>query len=437
MAHEVRAGDARAGDARAHAVRPHTVRAGEWRVFLAATALVALHVVDDNFLQPQPGTSAGDHLLSGLVPLGVLVALALAYRHLRAGLRASCALAVGFLGLTVASEAVYYASQGEAGGDDWTGLLCVPAGLVLLGLAAATLWRSRRQTPNRVWRYGRRLLLGVLAFAVLQLFLYPFVTAYVVTHAVTATVPEPDPDLAFEEVSFTTDDGLRLEGWYLPSRNGAAVIVHPGRVGRQDYARLLAEHGYGALLFDRRGEGESEGDPNLLGWGGVPDLTAAVDFLEARPDVDPERIGAIGLSVGGELLLEAAATDERLRAVVSEGAGARSYREFGERTDGDPFEWVVYGVLTGATRVFGNEPVPPNLADLAGDIAPRASFFVYGEDGQPQEIDLNPIYHDAAGEPTELWEVPDAGHIDGLDAQPEEYERRVIGFLDRELLGEE
>jgi hypothetical protein len=96
----------------------------------------------------------------------------------------------------------------------------------------------------------------------------------------------------------------------------------------------------------------------------------------------------------------------------------------------------VYGVLTGATRVFGNEPVPPNLADLVGDIAPRATFFVYGEEGQPQEIDLNPTYHDAAGEPTELWEVPGSGHIDGLDAQPEEYERRVIGFLDRHLLGE-
>jgi MYXO-CTERM domain-containing protein len=430
------ANEVRAEEVRTHAVRAHAVRAGEWWLFLVATAVVALHVVDDSFLQPQPGTSAGDHLLGGLLPLAALAALALAYRHLRAGLRAVCALAVGVLGLTVASEAIYYTSQGEAGGDDWTGWLCVPAGLALLGLAVATLWRSRRQTPNRVWRYGRRVLLGVLAVVVLQLVVYPSATAYVVTHAVTATVPEPDPDLALEDVAFATEDGLRLEGWYLPSENGAAVIVYPGREGRQEYARLLADHGYGALLFDRRGEGGSEGDPNLLGWGGVPDVTAAVDFLQERPDVDPDRIGGIGLSVGGEVLLEAAASNDGLRAVVSEGAGARSYREFAERTDGNPLEWVVYGVLTGATRVFGNEPVPPNLADLVGDIAPRATFFVYGEEGQPQEIDLNPTYHDAAGEPTELWEVPGSGHIDGLDAQPEEYERRVIGFLDRHLLGE-
>ena len=41
-------------------------------IFLVATGLVALHVADDSFLQPQPGTSAGDHLVSGLVPLAGL-----------------------------------------------------------------------------------------------------------------------------------------------------------------------------------------------------------------------------------------------------------------------------------------------------------------------------------------------------------------------------
>ena len=49
--------------------------ASEPAVAASSLALVALHVVDDNFLQPQPGTSAGDHLVSGLVPLGVLAAV--------------------------------------------------------------------------------------------------------------------------------------------------------------------------------------------------------------------------------------------------------------------------------------------------------------------------------------------------------------------------
>ena len=110
-----------------------------------------------------------------------------------------------------------------------------------------------------------------------------------------------------EDVSLETSDGLDLEGWYVPSRNGAAVVVFPGRNGPQRHARMLVDHGYGVLLFDRRGEGGSEGEPNAYGWGGDRDVHAAVDFLQRRPDVEPDRIGGLGLSVGGEVLLEAAA----------------------------------------------------------------------------------------------------------------------------------
>ena len=61
------------------------------------------------------------------------------------------------------------------------------------------------------------------------------------------------------------------KGWYVPSRNGAAVISFPGRSGTRLQARMLARHGYGVLLFDRRGEGESEGDWNVFGWQGERD----------------------------------------------------------------------------------------------------------------------------------------------------------------------
>ena len=51
----------------------------------------------------------------------------------------------------------------------------------------------------------------------------------------------------------------------MPSRNGAAVIVAFGRKGTQPHARYLARHGYGVLIFDRRGEGLSDGDPGPPG----------------------------------------------------------------------------------------------------------------------------------------------------------------------------
>ena len=227
-----------------------------------------------------------------------------------------------------------------------------------------------------------------------------------------------------------------LEGWYVPSRNGAAVISSPGRSGTQKQARMLIRHGYGVLLFDRRGEGASEGDPNGFGWGGDRDLEAAIDFLRDRPDVDPERIGGIGRSVGGELLLETAAETDELKAVVSDGAGIRSVREAALGDGAAKLGGVaIWSAMTASTAVFANEPPPPNLEDLVGRIAPRPVFLIYAGKGQGGE-ELSAEYGDAAGEPKTVWEIPEASHVGGIDARPVEYERRVVGFFDAALLGD-
>ena len=399
--------------------------------------IVALHIVDDNFLQPQPGTSPGDHLVSGLVPAGFFVLFAVAYPRLRAGLRGSLAIALGLLGIVIGvSEAGYYTREAGASGDDYTGLLAIPAGLLLVGVGAVSLWRSRRRDGGLAWRYVRRLLLTAAALAFALIVLFPFLLSYIYTHVGRAYVPTPKLGAAYEDVAFTTSDGLTLKGWYIPSKNRAAVIAFPGRKGPQAPARMLARHGYGVLLFDRRGEGVSDGDPNSFGWKGERDIHAGVAFLQQRSDVDPARIGGIGLSVGGEMFIQAAAESDAIKAIVSEGAGARSVREDlllpGNR------KWYELGiptvaVLTTGTALFSNDLPPPNLKDLASRIAPRSVFFVYGENGQPGEIDLNPIFYAAAREPKAIWEVPNAGHTGGIRAQPAEYERRVVGFFDSAL----
>ena len=196
---------------------------------------------------------------------------------------------------------------------------------------------------------------------------------------------------------------------------------------------MLARHGYGVLLFDRRGEGESEGDPNAFGWQGERDIHAAVAFLQRRPDVDPERIGGIGLSVGGEMMIEAAAESSALKAIVSEGASSRSVRDEIANPGGTWQEVIGNGVATAATAIFSNNLPPATLKSLAPKIAPGSVFFVYGERGQPAEQPANTAFYAAAGQPKAIWEVPGSGHIGGIDAQPAEYERRVVAFFDTAL----
>jgi hypothetical protein len=397
--------------------------------------VVALHVVDDTFLQPQPGTSAGDHLASGLIPIAALLAAMALAPRLRPGLSAAVAATVGLFGVVVGIEAAYYAHAGRLSGDDYTGLAAAVAGLFLISIGVATLWRTRRLDQHPLRRWVRRLLIAAGVAVAAYVVVAPFLASYVLTHTARAFVPTSRLGARHEEVAFTTADGLRLRGWYVPSKNGAAVISFPGRKGTQKPARMLARHGYGVLLFDRRGEGESEGDPNAWGWNGYRDVEAAVRFLRSRPDVRHDRIGGIGLSVGGEMMLEAAARSRGLKAVVAEGAGERSVHELLDMTGND--KWLAllsYAPLTAGIALFSNDAPPPSLEDLVGRIAPTPVFFIYGENGQAGERNLNPTYYAAAGAPKTLWKVSGSGHVGGIDAQPKQYERRVVGFFDRTLL---
>jgi dienelactone hydrolase len=350
-------------------------------------------------------------------------------------LRGSLAATLGLFGLVTGIQAVYYLDAGRFSGDDYTGLAVIPAGLLLIGIGAVTLWRSRRAGPSLPRRWVRRALLAALTIVVGYLIVLPFLLSYLFTHAARAFVPADHVGAAHEDVAFKTADGLRLRGWYVPSKNGAAVIAFPGRKGTQRPARILARHGYGVLLFERRGEGESEGDPNAFGWGGYQDVAAAVRFLQQRPDVQQNRIGGIGLSVGGEMMLESAARSPGLKAVVSEGAGERSVREYLDMTGGDKWLQIPTAVaITAGTALFSDNSPPKSLKDLVGRIAPTPVFFIYGEHGQDGERNLNPTYYRSAHEPKMIWKVPGSGHTGGINARPKRYERRVIGFFDRALL---
>jgi uncharacterized protein len=417
----------RADEARAAAAPPPET--GMARI---ALGIGALHVVDDNFLQPQPGTSAGDHLVGGLIQTAFFVSFAWAYPRLRPGLRGTLAIFVGlFMVVMGAGEAGYYTRENGPSGDDYTGLLAIPAGVLLVGVGLFTLWRSRKG-GSLIRRYARRAALALGLLIGLYFVLYPFAESYVLTHAARAYVPTPQLGTAYEEVAFTTSDGLRLQGWYVPSKNGAAVISFPGRKGPQKPARLLARHDYGVLLFDRRGEGESEGDPNTLGWAGNRDVKAAIAFLRTRPDVDRDRVGGLGLSVGGEVLLQTAAETDELKAAVSEGAGMRSVREAVHLDGTDKFVATpVFAIVTAGTAVFANDLPPRDLLDLSSEIT-QPVLFIHATPGQGGET-LTEKYYEAAKGPKEYWAAP-GGHTGAIDAAPQEYERRVVGFFDRNLL---
>ena len=399
-------------------------------VFATAVGLLALHTITDAFLAPQRGTAWSDHLAAGLVPLALLAAAAFAFRRARPGLRGLIAAVLGVLAIEGALLAVADITRGNGRASDWTGFLLWPAGLALCGLAIMILWRSRRPDGRR---YLRRTLLVLGAALGMYWVIVPVAVAFYATHRPRADVKPAALGAPYRTVAVPTADGLELAAWYVPSRNGAAVISFPTRIGKLEHARMLVRHGYGLLLLDMRGYEGSDGAPNAFGWGSTRDIDAGVAWLRLQPDIEPTRIGGLGFSVGGEQMLEAAAENPGLAAVVSEGAGERSINEALIRGPAGWFTLPANAVQTTATMILSDTLPPPSLEDVVSKIAPRAVFLIYAAHGQGGE-DLNTKYFDAAGRPKEIWRVPDAGHTGGLTAHPTEYERRVVGFFDRFLL---
>jgi len=401
-------------------------------LFSCAATVVAAHAALDSFLAPEPGTSAGDHLLRGSATLALLGLAAAVFPRLRAGGRAAVAAILGALALEGAGLAISDARAVGARGEDWTGFLLAPVGVVLLGLAAVLLRRSRK--PGRL-RWLRRS--GITLACIVGAFwlVLPVGMAIMATHRPRAEVTPVALGRQYERVTVRTADGLQLAGWYVHSRNGAAVISYPTRTGKLPQARMLARHGYGVLLLDARGYDGSQGDPNLFGWDDTKDIDAAVAWLQQRPDVEDRRIGGIGFSVGGERMLQAAASNPGLEAVVSDGAGFRSVRE--ELLYG-PRGWFTslpeQAVQSAALTVMTGTTPPPSLKDLVPRIAPRHVFFIFAGHGAGGE-EYNPDYYAAAGAPKAIWKIPEANHTGGYQARPDEYERRVIGFFDDALLG--
>jgi hypothetical protein len=419
--------------------RPALAAAGrflrtERGVVWTALGAIALHIADDNYFQPAPGTGPRDHVASGLVPLAFLALAGWSYPHLRAGLRAGLAMTVGALGIAFGIPSAYYFSHGAAQGDHWTGVLSIAAGAVLVASGPVTLWLNRSHAPDRKHRYRHRALTGaaivVLTPVLLAAIVFPVGFPYIYTHS-GRIVENANLGVPYETVHFRTSDSLELTGYYVPSKNRAAVVLYPGQ-SRSDEARMLLRHGYGVLLVDARGQGRSEGDVGR--WMGYRDIIAGATYLQSRPDVDPARVAGYGFSIGGEQLLEAAARSTAIAAVVSEGAGSR----VGSEPDLHGVAKVLFAptlaVMTASMTVFQNDGPPAPIQDRIGLIAPRPVLLMYADPGMGGESTLQDDFYAAAGEPKQIWKVPGSQHTGGLDAQPRAYEQRVTTFLDQALL---
>jgi uncharacterized protein len=366
----------------------------------------------------------------------VLVALALtglALWYIRGAGRAwrgATALVLGAVG-AVAGAGVASGHLAKAGPDAVAVLAAVAlaTGLFLLIWGAVALVRA---VPGW-WRLAAI----PAAWMLLEFVLFPLTVAVYASNVPSGKLGSATParyGLAYHDVAFRTADGVRLSGWYIPPRNGAAALVLPGsgstRTAVLGQAAVLARHGYGALLLDTRGHGLSGGHAMDFGWWGDRDIAAAVAFLASRPGVHAGMIAVLGESMGGEQALAAMGADPRIRAVVAEGATGQQSADHGWKPNDingtleRGVEWVQYtaaGLLSGAPR-------PVSIRDSIRAGAPRPVLLIAGG-GEAGEPIAARWFQAASPAAVDVWVVPHAGHTQGLATAPRAWESRVISFL--------
>ncbi|MBN2548802.1 MAG: alpha/beta fold hydrolase [Anaerolineales bacterium] len=320
------------------------------------------------------------------------------------------------------------------------------------------------------WRYYRNLLivwmptLTVLTFSLYSppglitlIWLLPMVWGLYILWAVYLqihplrflTIPGLKPQdfsLPCEQVFFNSRDGLRLRGWLvlLPDEMNEAqprlpaplIILAHGRGGSCSqmllHAKALAQAGYSSLLLDLRAHGKSQGDTSTFGMLEADDILGAVDYLLTRPEVDRERLGALGVSLGAQAVLTAALVEPSIRAVVLDGLGALTQADLiAKKTN-----------LLTRLAAFLNAPVY-RLADYMSGIHPQeGNRKALGRLGRPillisagkgGEQALNRSFYKAAREPRRLWEIPRAHHAAGITDAHTQYRQRVNSFFNEFL----
>ena len=245
-----------------------------------------------------------------------------------------------------------------------------------------------------------------------------------------------DLGLDYEVVRFTTDDGVTLSGWLVPTRRDTrtAVIVLHGFSGHRlpelaAFVPWLAERHH-VLQFDFRGHGQSDPGRITLGTHERRDVAAAVRFAQGR-GLGP--IALFGVSMGAATAI-VSAPDLPVAAVVADAAYAELHHPIANRMRevGYPLaELGARAIVAGASLRTRSRLTDPVRA--VSRVAPRPLLIIAPREDRLIRWQQSLRLYEAAGEPKELMVVEGAGHAEAYAVEPEAYRRRVLDFLERSL----
>jgi uncharacterized protein len=300
------------------------------------------------------------------------------------------------------------------------------------------------QSPTIARRLGRLLIFFVVTLTGAVLCVsagFGALNIVVLTHVPCSghsrTPDDYNTDYNWERVTIPAGDDNQIDAILVHGDNGATIIYPPtlgdSVSGRLDEALPLVDAGYTTLTFESRRCAEM--GPISLGYNEVTDVKAALDYLNTRPDIDPNRIGIDGFSSSGATAIMAAVQYPQLRAVVASGNYADMHAILAApQQTALPFLLDLYrfGMRGTYWVITGNSIRTLSPLTHIDDIAPRRILLIYGT--EEASLAGGRELRARAGDNAELWVIEGADHGGYVRIMGDAYFARVQTFFDEHLL---
>lgn len=294
--------------------------------------------------------------------------------------------------------------------------------------------------------YILTLVLSVGSIAMMLLVRMAKNTVHNLTHP-ERNLPPITPDKVdikgWEDVSFPSN-GLTLKGWFIPPQpeaNGKTLLYIHGLGGNRSNllfqaSHLHKKHGYGALLFDLRNCGYSEGHLTTFGYRESDDICAAFNYLLTRQEVNPGQIGAIGHSLGGSALMRAASQNPQIRVIVIQSTFTSVKESIEENIR--RLRWLPAYPLIQLVAHYIKRETGIDIDDIApidelNNVAPRPIMFVHGTVDDAISYANSERFYAAATEPKKLYLIQDAGHLEHLNENLDNSWNAIASFVTQHL----
>lgn len=231
--------------------------------------------------------------------------------------------------------------------------------------------------------------------------------------------------LLYEDITFPSQDGTLLHGWFVPAvglpdgthAKGTVILVHGNAANITNhwaFAQWLPAKGYNVFIFDYRGYGQSQGKPNPKGL--FEDTQSAINYIRSRADISPKEIFIIGQSLGGNNAIAAvgAGDKQNICAMVIDST-FYSYSS------------IANDKLPGAGLLMDNQYSANRFVDK---IAPIPLLFIHGKQDQIVPYEQGQRLFEAAHEPKQLITIENGLHISAFSgSHGHQYEDMVDAFF--------